>query len=292
MRRLHADLILIACAAIWGLAFVYQKTAMDHVGPLLFIACRAAIAALALMPFALYELRHSGGREQAGLLGMGIVAGVAFFLGAALQQAGIVTATVTNSGFLTALYVVIVPFIAWAWHRSAPGAMVWPAVGLSFVGTWLLGGGSLAGLGTGDMLVAASSIFWAAHVVILGVSGRLALPVAISTIQFVVVAVLALAGTLAFEQPSLAAIAAAGPEIAYVGLLSSALTFTLLAVALRHTPPSEAAVLVSLETVFAAIAGAMLVGDRLPMIGWIGAAMIFSATLVVQLGTRGDRPKP
>lgn len=295
MTRLQADLALVASAAIWGLAFVYQKTAMDHVGPYLFIACRAAVAALALWPLALIEARRAPAVAAGSLWPVSLLCGLLFFLGAALQQIGIVTASVTNAGFLTALYVVVVPFIAWAWYRRAPGLLVWPAVGLSFLGTWLLGGGTLGGLGTGDLLVAGSAVFWAAHVVAVAASGRLARPIAVTAIQFLAVAVLALACTLAFETPRLAGILAAAPQIAYVGLLSSALTFTLLAVALRHTPPAEAAVLVSLETVFAAIAGAVLLGDRLAPIGWVGAGLILAATLVVQLAPlrgRRDRARP
>ena len=289
MRRIHADFLLIGCAAIWGLAFVFQKTAMHHVGPLLFIGCRAIVAALALAPLAVLEARGKPAIVQGRLLFVSLVAGLAFFLGAAFQQAGIVTATVTNTGFLTGLYVVVVPFIAWWWHRSPPGRLVWPAVLLSFGGTWLLGGGSFAGLSRGDLLVAASALFWAGHVVVVGVATKLERPVAFTAIQFLVVGVLGIAGALAFEQPRLDAIRAAGPQIAYVGLLSSAVTFTLLAVAMRHTPPSEAAVLVSLETVFAAIAGAVLLGERLPAISWVGAALILAATLIVQLGTLRPR---
>lgn len=289
MRRIHADLLLVLSAAIWGLAFVFQKTAMAHVGPLLFIAARALIAAAALAPFALAEARSAPPVDRGDLVRIGGICGVAFFLGAALQQVGIVTATVTNAGFLTALYVVVVPFLAWAWHRRSPSVFVWPAVALSFLGTWLLGGGTLTGLTQGDWLIAASAVFWAAHVIAVGVSGKLARPVAVTALQFLAVGLLALAATFAFEAPSLEGLMRAGAEILYVGLLSSALTFTLLAVALRYTPPAEAAVLVSLETVFAALAGALLLGERLPLIGWLGAALIFGASLVVQLGAARQR---
>lgn len=284
MTRLQADLLLVLSAAIWGVAFVFQKTAMDHVGPITFVTCRSIIAAIALMPVAIYEARTaSQPTDRTGVWKIGVLAGTAFFVAGVLQQSGIVTATVSNSGFLTALYVVIVPLLAWLWHRKAPGVAVWPAVAMSFAGTWLLGGGTLGGLSSGDTLVAISAAFWAAHVIIVGVSGRFARPVAVTAIQFAVVGALGLASAPLVEAPTLGAIRAAAGEIAYVGLLSSALTFTLLAVALRHTPPSEAAVLVSLETVFAVIAGGLLLGERLSLIGWIGAVLIFSATLVVQL---------
>jgi len=288
MRRLHADLLLLLAAAIWGLAFVFQKSAMGHIGPLLFIGCRALVAASALAPLAWLEGRRGGSAvPPARLVGIGALGGVAFFLGAAFQQSGIVTASVTNTGFLTALYVVATPFMAWGWHGARPGAAVFVAVALSFAGTWALGGGALAGFGPGDLLVAISAIFWAAHVVIVGVAGRHARPVAFTALQFVVVSALGFSGALLTEHVTLAGVLAAAPEIAYVGLLSSALTFTLLAVALRYTPPSEASVLVSTETLFAALAGALLLGERLAPINWVGAGLILAAILLVQLVPRG-----
>ncbi len=292
MSRLHADLALLLAAAVWGLAFIFQKSAMAHIGPLLFIAARGTVAALALAPLALRERRRADAPARKGLARAAGGGGLAFFIAAWLQQAGLVTATVTNTGFLTALYVVITPFIAWGWSGKMPGRLVWPAAGLSAIGTWLLGGGTLGSFSQGDLLVAISALFWAAHVVITGQAARFARPVAFTALQFAVVATLASVGTMLLETFSLEGLVRAGSDIAYVGLLSSALTFTLLTVALQHTPPSEAAVIVSMETVFAALAAYLLLGERLPGIGWIGAALILLATLLIQAGAafaRGGR---
>jgi drug/metabolite transporter (DMT)-like permease len=250
---------------------------MDHVGPLAFIAARGAVAALALAPFAW--------REQAGtsvapaarpsFWGVATLGGIAFFVAAWLQQAGIRTATVTNTSFLTALYVVLTPFVAWTWTGKVPSLAVWPAVALSGFGTWLLGGGgTLSALGTGDWLVALSALFWAIHVVITGRAARFGRPIGFTAVQFAVVAALAASGCALFETTTLAGLAGAAPDILYVGLLSSALTFTILTVALQYTPPSEAAVIVSMETVFAALAAYLVLGERLPAAGWLGAALI------------------
>jgi drug/metabolite transporter (DMT)-like permease len=284
MRRIHADLLLVLAAIVWGVAFVFQKTAMDHVGPLLFVAARSTVAALALTPLALREHRRASDQLPRGLLSIATLGGAVFFLGAAIQQAGIVTATATNAGFLTALYVVITPFLVWIVMRRAPVWVVWPAVGMSFVGVWLLGGGTLGAFARGDLLVAISAFFWAAHVVVVAQAARHARPVTFSAIQFAVVAALGLAGAILFEPISLSALAAAWREIAYVGLLSSALTFTLLAIAMRHTPPTEAAIIVSSETLFAALAGYLLLGERLSLTAWGGAGLILAAVLLVQAG--------
>jgi drug/metabolite transporter (DMT)-like permease len=287
MSRLNADLALVFAAAVWGVAFLFQKSAMDHVGPLAFIAARAAVAALALAPFAWREHAATSVAPAASpsLWGVAVCGGIAFFLAAWLQQAGLRTATVTNTSFLTALYVVLTPFVAWTWSGKSPSLAVWPAVALSGLGTWLLGGGgTLSALGTGDWLVALSAVFWAIHVVITGRAAPFRRPIGFTAVQFAVVAALAASGSALFETTTLAGFAGAAPDILYVGLLSSALTFTILTVALQYTPPSEAAVIVSMETVFAALAAYLVLGERLSAVGWLGAALILCATLLLQVG--------
>ena len=125
--------------------------------------------------------------------------GAAFFVGGWLQQAGLITATVTNTGFLTALYVVITPFIAWAWSGKRPNPLVWPAAALSALGTWLLGGGTLSAFSTGDMLVAFSAVLWAFHVVITGRAAQFRRPIGFTAVQFAIVAALAGSGAFLFE---------------------------------------------------------------------------------------------
>lgn len=284
MRRIHADLLLVLAAVVWGVAFIFQKTAMDHIGPLLFVAARSTVAALALAPLALREGHSAKDQFPPGLLSIAALGGGMFFLGAIIQQVGIITASVTNTGFLTALYVVITPFLVWLVMRRAPAWVVWPAVAMSFVGVWLLGGGTIGSFARGDLLVAISAFFWAAHVVIVAQAARHTRPVTFSAIQFAVVAALSAAGAILSEPISFSALAAAWREIAYVGLLSSALTFTLLAIALKHTPPTEAAIIVSSETLFAALAAYLVLGERLSFVGWCGAGLILAAVLVVQAG--------
>ena len=283
--RVNADVALLFAAAVWGVAFVFQKSAMDHVGPLAFIASRGMLAALALAPLALLEHRRAEHRADGGFWRVAVLGGCAFFGAAWLQQAGLITASVTNTGFLTALYVVITPFIAWGWSGKRPNRIVWPAVAFSAIGTWLLGGGAFSAFSFGDMLVAFSAFFWAVHVVVTGRASPYGRPIAFTAIQFAVVGALGCIGATFLETTTLEGMRAAAPDIAYVGLLSSALTFTILTMALQHTPPSEATIIVSMETVFAAAAAYMLLGERLPAIGWIGAGLILAATLLLQLGT-------
>ena len=283
MTCVHANIMLLAIAAIWGLAFVYQKTAMDHIGPFLFLAARAMNAAVTLLPLALRESFALPTRPTSGFWAISLCGGLSFFIGGILQQIGLVTATVTNTGFLTGLYVVITPLMMWLILRRQPRFYVWPAVALAFVGTWFLGGGTLSGFSTGDWLVAISAIFWSAHMLIIEHSARHARPIGFTTVQFAIVAVLSTIGAFAFETVLLAALTDAAFEIAYVGILSSALTFTLLAVAMKYTPAVEATILISTETVFAALCAVILLGEWLPAIGWAGAGLMFAASLIVQI---------
>ncbi len=288
MTRLQADLVLLACAAIWGFAFLFQKSAMAHVGPFVFIAARSFVACMALAPLVLREQRQSGVPSLSALAGRALLAGLAFFLGAAFQQIGLVTATVTNTGFLTALYVVATPVIAWALMRRRPSPWVWLAVAISFVGTWLLGGGALAAFSRGDLLVAVSALFWALHLVLLGRVASHGAALSFTALQFAVVGVLGIVAALLFEDIRIDGLRHAARDIAYVGLLSSALTFTLFAMALRATQPTEAAIVVSTETLFAALGAYLVLGERLSPMGWLGAAAILAATLIVQLAPSGQ----
>jgi drug/metabolite transporter (DMT)-like permease len=295
MQRLKADLLLLFAAAVWGSAFYFQKTAMDHVGPFLFIGARAALAALCLAPLALREAHEAGGSPPRRVWIAGLCAGLAFFVAAALQQEGLITATVTNAGFLTALYVIATPIIAWVFLGRLPALMVWPAIILAFSGAWLLGGGTLAGFSRGDGLIALSAFVWGAHLLITSAASPFGRPVAFTTLQFAIVAIAGLMMAVMLEPVSLDRLVAAAPAIAYVGILSSAVTFTLLAVALKSTPPNEAAILVSTETLFAAAAGVILLGERLAPISWVGAGFMFAATLLVQIGPmieRRQKPRP
>jgi drug/metabolite transporter (DMT)-like permease len=284
MTRNRAASLLLLAAAVWGLAFLFQKSAMRHIGPLTFIGARGVVATAALAPLAWRESRSSPSPRPPGLLRWSIAGGLLFFLAAGLQQSGLQTATVTNSGFLTALYVVITPLIAWGVTRQAPRGFVWLGVALSAFGTWLLGGASFASFSFGDAQVAASSVFWAAHVVVTGRAARFRRPFAFTLIGFVLVALLGSAGAFGVEAPSLVGVTRAALDITYVGVLSSAFAFLLLIVALQHLPPAEGVIIASTETLFAASAAYLFLGEHLSALGWAGAALILAASVLVQVG--------
>lgn len=285
MSNRQADLLVVFAALIWGVAFYFQKTAMDHIGPLLFLGLRSALAAGALLPFALIEAKKAPPGSNS-ILPYALIGGVTFFVAGALQQTGMLTATVTNTSFLTALYVVITPFLLWLWRRDKPDLRIWFAAGLAFIGIWALGGGTLTAFSYGDWLVAISAIGWSAYMVITGESGKVGKPMQYTCIHFTVIALLSLPLAAAFETISWTDIRGGAVPILYVGILSSAFTFALLANAVRYIPSSRASILLSSETLFAAAAGYVLLDERLPPIGWLGAALVFAAIIFIQTRSR------
>jgi drug/metabolite transporter (DMT)-like permease len=285
-QRLMADGCLLLAAAIWGTGFLFQKQAMAHLDPFTFIAARSSLAAIALAPLAVVETRRGGAGLPGGFMPRAILAAIVFVVAAFLQQSGLKTASVTNTGFLTSLYVVFTPIFAWLAFGRAPSRLLFAAILSSFAGAVLISGGGLVAMAIGDALIIASAAGWALHVVVLSWAGRFGLPIAFTAAQFAVVALLAACAASTFEQPAIAPLILAASDIAYVGLLSSALTFTLFTYAVRHTAPSEAVVIASTECLFAAAAGALVLGERLDGVAWSGAALIVAAVLLVQLGPR------
>ncbi len=284
MPRPLAVALLVITTMLWGFAFVAQKSAMDAMGPLTFSAVRYLLGSLAILPLVFWELRRTGARLERKDWGIVAVIAISFFLGVTLQQIGLTVTTVTNGGFLTSLYVLFVPLLALVVFFQKPHPIVWVGVPMALVGVYLLNGGRLDGFNIGDLLVVGSAIAWAVQVYLIGtVSKRTGLPVTISVICFVTTAVLSGVAAPIFETPHLEAIGDGWIEIAYAGILSTAVAFTLQAVAQQYVPPANAAIILSAEGLFAALGGAVVLGERLPLVGYLGAALIFFAIVMVEL---------
>lgn len=284
MTRVQANLVLLLAAAIWGGGFVAQATAMDAIGPFWFVGLRFAIAALACLPFALLEQRKIGSAPGRRDLRSFVLVGLALFAGAITQQIGLQTTTVTNSSFLTGLYVVIVPVISIVLFRKAPHWIIWPVALMALMGIFLLSGGTLAHVSVGDMWSILCAAFWALQIVLAGhFIARLPRPLALSTTQFATCAILALGMAIVLEPISLAAIEGALVEILYVGLISSGLAFVLQVIGQRYTTAPQAAIFLSSEALFGSFFGALFLGEKLPPIGYFGCGLIFAAMLIVEV---------
>ena len=285
MERIKADLSLLLAAFIWGTAFVAQKTAVGSIGPLLFLGCRFLLSTTLLAPLAWMESRKRPDKLSASDWRLALMVGLSLFFGMAIQQIGIVTTSTTNAGFLTAIYTALVPVAAWILLRHRPRLAVVAACAISLTGAWLLEGGSgLSGWGKGDLLVLVSDIGQAVQIILVErFLARHSRPLLLSFFQYAVITVLALPLAFAFEPVSWEGINQVMPSILYAGVLSGGIAFTLQIVAQRHTPAAEAAIIMSLESVFAALAGAWLMGDRLGPTGIAGCVLIMAGVLLVQL---------
>jgi drug/metabolite transporter (DMT)-like permease len=256
-------------------------------GPLTFAAARYLLGAAIIAPLAVWEWRRHrrrGGppiaRRQWWLIG---VITLAFFLGSILQQWGLGMTTVTNAGFLTGLYVFFTPAFAFVLSRARPHPIVYLCTPLALLGLFWLNGGALDRLGPGDVLVILCAAFWGLQILVLGeVAPATRLPIVVSEISFLFAGVAA--GLLAplFETPNLSALAAGWIEILYAGVLSTAVAFTFQAIAQQYVPAANAAIIQSSESLFAALGGFLILGERLPLVGYAGATLIFVAIVLVE----------
>ncbi|RQO58469.1 EamA/RhaT family transporter [Paucibacter sp. KBW04] len=287
MSRIRANLLLVLIALIWGSAFVAQSHGMEHIGPMLFTGVRFLVGALVVLPLAWLESRRLKA-DQRGLLphdGLKIMGlGFLLLLGAAMQQIGIVHTTVTNAGFLTALYVPLVPVLGYLLLRQLPHWSVWPGALACLVGAFLLSGAKELDIGVGDLWVMVSALPWALHVLMVGrVADRMAAPFTVACGQFLFCGLVALAWGLAFESYSWAGLQAATWPILYTGVMSVGVAFTAQVVAQRYAHAADAAIILSSETLFAAGFGFVLMGDRLSPAGLLGCGLIFVSMMAVQL---------
>ncbi len=290
---LKAEGLLLLAAAIWGLAFVAQRVGMEHTGPFTFNAVRFALGSGALA-LVLAIRRRRGGRVARApddrrwkLIGAGVAGGV-LFLGASLQQSGVVHTTAGKAGFITGLYVVIVPLLGLFW-RQRPGAGTWVGATVSVVGLYLLCASDILAISRGDSLVLAGAFFWAAHVLIIGWLTKRLDPLVLALLQFVVCSALSFAAALLVEEIILADIVRAAAPILYSGFLSVGVAYTLQVVAQRRVPPAHAAIILSLETVFAVLGGWVVLSETLSARGLAGCGLMLTGMLLSQLGPRGAR---
>jgi len=293
MNRRRADLVLLFVALLWGTTFVAQKTANEHIGPLLFVGVRFLMAAVFLLPLVLWEARRTPADGEPAMpalrtrdIGAGLLIALCLCAGCWMQQIGLQTTTATNAGFLTAMYMVLVPFVAWGFSRRRPRPLVLVAVAMGMFGAWLLAGaGPLDQWSPGDAIVLAADLIWALHIVLIGhFRGISARPMLLSFVQCAFTGLVSLPLALAWQPATRDALVAALPAIIYAGIFSSGVAFTLQIVAQRHTPPAEAALIMSLESVFSALAGALLLGEMLSLGAALGATLILAAVVLVEVG--------
>lgn len=290
--RLRADGLLLLTAVIWGLAFAAQRFAALETGIFLFNAVRFALGFGALGLFWFLQQRRrlflewkNGFKHPRAALAV-LLSGLVLFLGSSLQQAGLQYTTAANAGFITGLYVVIVPvLLAIVLHRRV-GARVWIAAGLAVAGLYLLSTGARLGFNRGDLLELAGAFMWSLHVIVVAWAVRLMPLVPFSLGQFAVAGLFNGAASLLWELPVSPWTPPVWLAVFYVGIFSTAIGYTFQAAGQRHAPETDAAFILNLEAVFAALFGYLILGEVLLPMQIVGCALILAAVLFVQISPR------
>lgn len=295
--RLRANLMLLVAAAIWGFAFVAQVFGAEHVGPLTFNGVRFALGALSLLPLITVLDRRSGTARADRLAAWrrcrapGLLVGAVLFVAALFQQAGMGLTTAGKGSFITGLYIVLVPLVGMLLgHRT--GRFTWAGVGLALVGLYLLCVTEGLTIAAGDALVLACAVFFTGHILLIDRYARLD-ALRLSVTQFGTCALLNLGAAAVVEPTPYAGIGAALVPMLYGGLMSVGVGYTLQILGQRDALPSHAALLMSMESVFGVIGGALLLGETMTARGYAGCAVMLAGILLSQAGTPpGADPRP
>jgi len=286
---LKADILLLITAIIWGSAFVAQRVGMEYVGPFTFNGVRFALGSLFLLPFiaATRKGRRSTGESRSSLhprtiFSASILAGFVLFLGASLQQVGIVYTTAGKAGFITGMYVILVPIIGIYWgQKTSTGT--WMGAALAIVGLYLLSVTGDFTISKGDLFVLIGAFFWAGHVLLLGWLSPKMDSLVLASTQFAVCSVLSIITAFSVETVILDNIIQGAIPILYGGLLSVGIAYTLQVVAQRTAHPAHASIILTMEGAFAAIGGWLILNEVLSMRSLVGCGLMLAGMLVSQL---------
>ena len=290
---LRSDMLLLLTAAIWGFAFTAQRAGMDHIGPFLYTGIRFLLGAAALVPLWFFGRRGTVATERRSvrsLLRGGVLAGAFLFLGVTFQQIGLLYTTAGKAGFITGLYVILVPLLGIIWKQHSHRG-TWAGAALAVGGLYLLSVTGGFKIGTGDLLVLASAVFWAFHVHVIGKLSKSLDSVKLAVVQYTFCGLLSLLFAVPLEPIELGAIIDAALPIAYGGICSVGIAYTLQIVAQKSAPPAHAAIIMSLEGVFAVTGGYLLLGETLSTRGFLGCGLMLCGMLLSQISVSGaQRP--
>ena len=294
MKQMKNNVLLVLTALIWGCSFVAQSVGMDYVGPFTFNAVRCLIGAAVLIPVILFmdksarksgltdeEMKSRRGDTKTLITG-GICCGLALGIASSLQQWGILFTTVGKAGFITALYIVLVPIFGIFLKKKA-GVRIWISVAISVAGLYLLCITDKLVLAKGDILVLLCAVVFTIHILVIDYFSPKADSVRIACTQFFITGVLSAIPMFLFETPRLSDIFAAAVPVLYAGVLSSGVAYTLQIVAQKDADPTVASLILSLESVFSVLGGWVILGQKLSIREIAGCILMFSAIILAQL---------
>lgn len=289
--------MLFLTAFIWGVAFVAQSVGMNYIGPFTFSCVRSILGGIVLIPCIWFldrlKMKEEGvtekctmsEKEKKTLLIGGICCGIALCVASNLQQFGVKYTTVGKAGFITALYIVLVPIFG-IFLKKKVGVKVWISVAISVVGLYLLCMTEKLSISKGDFLVLLCAIVFSIHILVIDHFSPLVDGVRMSCIQFWITGILSAIPMFLFEKPSLSAIFAAAVPLLYAGVMSSGVAYTLQIVAQKDADPTVASLILSLESVFSVLAGWVVLGQVMSMREICGCVLMFAAIILAQLPER------
>lgn len=303
-KRIQSNILLLITATIWGFAFSAQRLGAEHLGSLSFNGIRFLLGSCSLLPLITLQMRKNtknvqsavqndktndaqngaqGSKSKAkSILFAGLVCGLCMFFGATLQQLGIESTSAGKAGFITSLYIVLVPIFGLFFNKKPPLSVAF-AVVIAVVGFYLLTITDAFTIQKGDILVLIGSVFWACHILVVDYFAKKVSPLVLSALQFAVCGASSLLLALIFEDISLDAIKLALVPILYGGLCSVGIAYTLQVVAQKNAEPTQASLILSLESVFSALGGMIILHETMSAKGLLGCALIFVAIVLAQV---------
>lgn len=293
---MKSNILLLITAIIWGFAFVAQRAGMEYLGPFLFNAIRFALGSASLIPLLIYNKKRKFKKEKLlafsnkhyvyGSIAMGIV----LFIASTFQQMGIVYTDAGKAGFITGLYIILVPIFGLFIGQST-SKVTWIGAVVAIAGLYFLSVTENFTIDIGDLLVLISAIFWAVQILIVGFLSIRVDAIQLAFTQFVICSFLSLIAALFTEIINLTDIINAAIPILYAGLCSVGIAYTLQIVAQKTAHPANAAIIMSLESVFAVIGGWLVLSEIIPVRGLIGCALMLFGMIISQLPVKSFSPK-
>ncbi|MFD1261139.1 DMT family transporter [Entomomonas asaccharolytica] len=291
--KLRANILMLITAMIWGSTFLGQNVAMNYMGALTFSGVRFLLGTLTLLPIIIFYLKKNKLTllqifSKRTIIG-GFLLGIILTIGINLQQIGIKYTTITNAGFITGLYVILVPILGLIIGQKT-GLGIWIGAILAVIGMALLTITDHLTMGFGDLITLSSAFAWGLHVLIAGLLVSRYDPIAVAFMQCLVCSIFSLLLAIPFEGLQISFTQPALLAIFFTGIVSVAISFTLQLIAQKDAVPSHAAVILSLEAVFAAIFGALFLDESLTTRGYIGCILMFIGMIIAQIWPTKKQP--
>ena len=286
-KAIRSGFLLLLAAFIWGIAFVAQSVGMEHLGPFSFGMARFFLGSIVLLPLVVFRRRQNrkkgitpAGKKITWIAG--ICCGLALGVATSFQQMGLKYTTVGKAGFITTLYIIIVPILGVFLKKKVRGR-VWICAGIAAVGMYLLCMSESLHIGKGDLLVFVCAILFSIHILVIDYFSPLADGVEISCIQFLIAGVFSLIMMLLFEHPQITDFTISWLPIAYAGIMSSGVAYTLQIIGQKDMDPTAASLLLSMESTFSVLAGWAILNQKLTLRELAGCVLMFIAVILVQL---------